>query len=97
MVDMFEKVVVTVFSFVVATLLFLVIFAASMIVFDMTGIPCANKAKLLNVEHSHSISTGCWVKIHDRFVPLSEIIPVEKDGKIGFTPKTPLRIEMNTK
>jgi hypothetical protein len=59
------------------------------------GVPCANKAKLLNVEHSHSISTGCWVKVNDRYLPIAEVVAIERDGKTIIAPKAPIRMEIN--
>ena len=63
--------------------------------YAFTGIPCSNAGKLLNAETNYSISNGCWVKVNDRFLPMSEVVPIEKDGKTVLVPKAPIRMEIN--
>jgi hypothetical protein len=95
MEDWVETLMIGIFVLVMASSAVVVAVVAGLFIYEATGISCANKAKLLNVEHSHSISTGCWVKVNDRYLPIAEVVAIERDGKTIIAPKAPIRMEIN--
>jgi hypothetical protein len=62
---------------------------------EVTGISCNNAAAIMNLESMYSFSTGCMLKVNGQFLPKSEVVPVERDGKIVFVPRNPTRIEVS--
>ena len=60
---------------------------------ELTGRPCYAKANMYGLDSTYSIQTGCFVKLRDTLVPISDIIAVEKDGKIIYTTKNTFRHE----
>jgi hypothetical protein len=95
MEDLFETLMYGIMIIIMAPLALAVSIVVGMVAYELSGIPCENKAKLLNVEHSHSISTGCWVKVNDRYLPIAEVVAIERDGKTIIAPKAPIRMEIN--
>jgi hypothetical protein len=61
---------------------------------EMSGNSCNQKAQLMNLKSYYTISTGCMLLVNDQWLPWSEVIPVERDGKIVFVPKYPYRLEV---
>lgn len=64
-----------------------------MIFWSLTGIPCYEKAKIYGLDPTYSIQAGCFVKLRETLVPISDIVAVEKDGKIMYTTKNTFRHE----
>ena len=62
--------------------------------YQFTGKSCNNTAAIMNLESKYSFSTGCLLKVNGQFLPKSEVVSVERDGKIVFVPRNPTRIEV---
>lgn len=43
------------------------------------------------------IFSGCMVKLDGTVVSMSNVVAVERDGKIVYVPNAPYRIDLNTK
>jgi hypothetical protein len=74
---------------------FVTIFLVVLGVFnEMSGNSCNQKAQLMNLKSHYTLSTGCMLLVNDQWLPWSEVIQVERDGKIVFVPKYPPRLEV---
>lgn len=74
------------------------IFAVSILFFDaFTGTSCSSKAKVMGLQHEYGIYLGCMVKLNDVYIPMKEVLAVERDGKIIYVPNSPTRIDLNMK
>lgn len=93
--DWIDSVIGGMFALIFGALTILIVGFVIGFGYHATGIPCSNAGKLLNVETNFTISNGCWVKVNDRFLPLAEVVPIEKDGKTLLVPKAPIRMEIN--
>ena len=76
-------------------LLFAVI--VGVLVVDMSGYTCYAKAKKMGLEAEHSIATGCMVKVSGQWLPVTSIVPLERDGEIIFVPNSKHQVEFVTK
>lgn len=93
--DDIDSMLISMFTVFVGAMAILIIGLVIAFGYHVTGIPCSNAGKLLNAETNYSFSNGCWVKVNDRFLPMSEVVPIEKDGKTVLVPKAPIRMEIN--
>lgn len=66
-----------------------VIFTGFSLVLD--GPTCRARGAALGLETQWGYWTGCLVTISGQTLPMSEVIPIERDGKIVFVPKQYLR------
>jgi len=93
--DWIDSVIGAMFALMFGTLTILILGFVIGFGYHITGIPCSNAGKLLNAETNYSISNGCWVKVNDRFLPITEVVAIDKDGKTMIVPKAPIRMEIN--
>lgn len=67
-------------------------------IYEVTGIPCNTKSQMIGFESQFTIATGCMVKVNDKqWIPYSDLIPLERDGKIVYVPKYKNRMELEVK
>lgn len=59
----------------------------------LLGMECLARGAKMQIETHYSFSTGCMINIRGAWLPWSEVIPVEVDGKIVFRPKPVVRFE----
>lgn len=93
--DEIDSMLITMFTVFVGAMAILIIGLVIAFGYHVTGIPCSNAGKLLNAETNYSFSNGCWVKVNDRFLPMADVIPIERDGKTVLVPIAPFRMEIN--
>lgn len=93
--DDIDSMLISMFTVFVGAMAILIIGLVIAFGYHITGIPCSDAGKLLNAETHYSISNGCWVKVNDRFLPMTEVVAIERDGKIVLVPETPFRMEIN--
>ena len=67
------------------------------IVVDLSGYTCYARTKKMGLEAEHSIATGCMVKVSGQWLPVTSIVPLERDGKIIFVPNSRHQLEVITK
>ena len=83
-------------AFVGCMFLFIALLVGAIVV-DMSGYTCYAKAKKMGLEAEHSIATGCMVKVSGQWLPVTSIVPLERDGKIIFVPNSKHQVEFVTK
>jgi hypothetical protein len=67
------------------------------IVVDLSGYTCYARTKMMGLEAEHSIATGCMVKVSGQWLPVTAIVPMEREGKIIFVPNSRHQLEVITK
>lgn len=73
----------------------LVLIVLTSLYYEFSGSSCNSKAAVMGLESKYSWATGCMVKVNNQFLLASDVIPIERDGKIVFVTKTPHRLEVN--
>jgi hypothetical protein len=54
---------------------------------------CTAAGDKMGIEVEFSAFTGCMIRVKGTWLPWSEVIPVERDGKIVFEPKPVVRLK----
>lgn len=90
-----DSMLISMFTVFVGAMAILIIGLVIAFGYHITGIPCSNAGKLLGAETNYSFSNGCWVKVNDRFLPMSEVVAIERDGRTVLVPEMPFRMEIN--
>jgi hypothetical protein len=59
----------------------------------MSAKGCHATGDKMGIEVEFSSWTGCMVRIKGTWLPWTEVVPVERDGKIVFEPKPVVRLK----
>lgn len=75
--------------------IFAIIIACMLVFTTLDGPTCRSKGSVMNLDVKWNFWTGCMVSVRGQYLPWSEVIPVERDGKIVFEPKphTVIKVE----
>jgi hypothetical protein len=58
---------------------------------------CNERQKIMNINTEYHFWSGCMVDVKGQLLPWSEVVPVERNGKIVFTAKPYVRLAPPTK
>jgi len=53
----------------------------------LDGPACRSRGQQMGIEVSWGFAAGCMANLKGQWLPWSEIVPVERDGKIVFVPR----------
>jgi hypothetical protein len=69
--------------------------AAAIVILDVATSPrsCAAKGVKMSIETEWGFWTGCMINVKGQWLPWSEVIPVERNGRIEFAPKPHVTIK----
>lgn len=81
-----EAVPVTVAIIGCITLIVVAIYSAT------SPMSCRAYGEKMVIETSWGFWTGCMINIRGQWLPSSEVVPVERDGRITFEPKPYVRL-----
>ena len=94
---MFDDTVDYIFAALFGCMFLFIALLVGAIVVDMSGYTCYAKTKKMGLEAEYSIATGCMVKVSGQWLPVTSIVPIERDGKIIFVPNSKHQVEFVTK
>jgi hypothetical protein len=90
--EMFVDVLAAVFAVVTGIALALTGFVVA---FYLATAPasCRANGQKMGIEVDWGFWTNCMINVKGTWLPLSEVVPVERDGKIVFEPKPVVRLK----
>ena len=98
LMNIWDNAVDVFFDFLAPAILFLVLFVATPASLLLWGVlwlggkSCHAQGDKMQIEVEYSGWTGCMIKVKGTWLPWTEVVPVERDGKIVFEPKPVVRI-----
>lgn len=54
---------------------------------------CHANGSKMGIKVEWSFWTGCMIEVRGTWLPWSEVVPIERDGKIVFEPKPSIRLQ----